>query len=270
MKIYRNKKASSPAPDAATDATTPTATEEAPTEAATDTPKKSGKGAKQKPDVETPPGELVTVIKTGNAAKLSPRGDGALTFQVGRIADTIHLRIFHNESAGRFSREWVTVEAIRSALAKLPKGQPLFKAAVGLKPAWKGQSSCNSGFGAAILKSEGVLVSDVEKKGMMRLASADALDKWEQSMLAIKVPKDAEKVPLHPQKAVPNFGGRGKASAKSRWSEKGDPQATETEENNVLEDDPLAAADDDTGDAAPISPIATSRADGLPELEDEV
>jgi hypothetical protein len=266
VKNTRNKKGSSPTPDI----TTPAATDETATEAIRDTPQKYSKDAKQKADVETPLGEMVTIIKTGFAAKLSPRGDGALTFQVGRIDDTIHLRIFHNESAGRFSREWVSVEAIRSALAKLPKGQSLFKAAVGLKPAWKGQSSCNSGFGAAILKSEGVFVSDAEKKGMMRLTEANALDKWEQSLLALKVPKDAEKVPLHPPKVVPNFGGRTKGGAKSRWSEKGDAQTSETDENTVLEDDPSATSDDETGDSAPVSPVPTSRADGLPELEDEV
>lgn len=248
MKTNRNKKGSSPA----TDTATPAVTDKATTKAA-----------------ETPPGEMVTIIKTGNAAKLSPRGEGALSFQVGRIDNTIHLRIFHNESAGRFSREWVTVDAIRNALAKLPKGQSLFKAAVGLKPAWKGKSSCNSGFGAAILKSEGVFVSDAAKKGMMCLASADALDKWEQSMLALKVPKDAEKVLLHPPKAVPNFGGRDKSSSKSPSIKKENSEAIETEQNNVLEDDPLAAADDESGDDAPVSPTPTSRADGLPELEDD-
>lgn len=262
MKIYRNKKGSSPAPDAAP----PAATDEAPTEATTATPKNPGKGAKPKPESETPPGEMVTIIKTGNAAKLSPRGDGALTFQVGRIDDTIHLRIFRNESAGRFSREWVAVEAIRSALAKLPKGQPLFKAAVGLKPAWKGRSSCNSGFGAAILKSEGVFVSDAEKKGMMRLAVADALDKWEQAMLALKVPKGAEQVPLFPPKPASNFSprekslgivkGAGRETASSDQSDKKlpredvDPQAAQGE--SELENE--ADADTSTAtDAAPES-----------------
>lgn len=66
-------------------------------------------------------------------------------------------------------------------------------------------SSTNSGFECACLKNEGVLVSDPEKKGMLALASPDAPDRWEQSILALPIPKDAEQVPLHPPKATPFF-----------------------------------------------------------------
>lgn len=153
-------------------------------------------------------GPMVTVLKTATASKLSPKGDGLLTYRVGRMDDGILVQIHANESSGRFSKEWVSVAAIRAALAGLPKGTALFKGTLVLKPAWKGQSSCNGGFGAAILKSEGVFVSDAEKKGMMKLASPGALDAWEESMLALKVPGDAERVPLNPPKPVPNFAKR--------------------------------------------------------------
>jgi hypothetical protein len=58
---------------------------------------------------------------------------------------------------------------------------------VALKTAWKGQSSCNSGFGAAILRGENVFASDEDpkKKGMLKLASPDALDAWEKKVLAL-------------------------------------------------------------------------------------
>lgn len=184
-----------------------------------------------------PQSAMVTIIKTGTAAKLSPRGDGQLTFQVGRVGDAIHLRIYHNESAGRFSKEWVPIDSLRAALGKLPKNQPHFKAATGLRPAWKGQSACNSGFGAAILKSEGVLVTDVEKKGMMRLAAADALDKWEQVMLAIKVPKGAEQVPLFPPKPTPNFSARAKTPATSKGAGPVAETADQSDEKSLREDE---------------------------------
>lgn len=153
-------------------------------------------------------GPMVTVLKTATATKLSPRGDGALTYQLGRMDDTVLLRIHENESSGRFSKEWVTVEAVRRALAALPKGTTAFKGALALKAAWKGLSSCNSGFGAAILKAEGVFAWEPDKKGMMRLASPDALDAWERAVLALKVPKDAERVPLNPPRPVPHFAKR--------------------------------------------------------------
>ena len=153
---------------------------------------------------------MVTLLKTTNAPKLSPRGGGLLTYQVGRMGETVLLRIHKNDSSGRFSAEWVSVEAIRKSLAQLPKGATSFKGAVALKTAWKGQSSCNSGFGAAILRGENVFASDEDpkKKGMLKLASPDALDAWEKRVLALPVPKDAERVPLHPPKPVPNFAKR--------------------------------------------------------------
>ncbi|MBI1320219.1 MAG: hypothetical protein GC168_14925 [Candidatus Hydrogenedens sp.] len=155
---------------------------------------------------------MVTMLKTSTAPKLSPRGDGQLTYQIGRMDDTVLLRISGNESSGRFSKEWVTAEAIRRSLVQLPKGTKSFKGALALKTAWKGQSSCNSGFGAAILKAEGVFAADEDpkKKGMLQLAAPDALDTWEQAVLAMKVPKDAEQVPLHPPKPKPFFAKKGK------------------------------------------------------------
>lgn len=163
--------------------------------------------AEQETEVTKPAEPMVTIIKTADAAKLSPRGGGLLTYQVSRMDDTVLLRIHKNDSSGRFSAEWIGVDAIRKSLAQLPKGTTSFKGAVALKSAWKGQSSCNSGFGAAILRAEGVFVGDEDpkKKGMLKLATSDALDAWEKKVLALPVPKDAEQVLLNPPKAQPFF-----------------------------------------------------------------
>jgi hypothetical protein len=150
---------------------------------------------------------MVTILKTGTAPKLSPRGGGELTYQVGRTGDVVVLRIYKNDSSGRFSNEWVTAEAIRQSIAGLPKGVTGFKGAVALKSAWKGQSSCNSGFGAAILRAEKVFAADPDpkKKGLLQLSTPDALDVWEKSILSLPVPKGAEQVLLNPPKAKPFF-----------------------------------------------------------------
>ncbi len=170
-------------------------------------PKKATTKKKEVTTEETAAEPIVTVLKIGTASKLSPRGDGQLTFQVGRMDETVLLRISGNESSGRFSKEWVTADAIRQSLAQLPKGAKSFKGALALKTAWKGRSSCNSGFGAAILKAEGVFAADEDpkKKGMLTLSAPDALDAWEKSVLAMKVPKDVEQVPLNPPKPKPFF-----------------------------------------------------------------
>ena len=176
--------------------------------------KKEAEGADAAPETNTmtkepeaPSEPMVTILKTATAAKLSPRGGGELTYQVGRMGETVLLRIHKNDSSGRFSNEWVSADAIRNSLAQLPKGVSSFKGAVALRTAWKGQSSCNSGFGAAIMRAEKVFAADPDpkKKGMLTLASPDALDAWEKSILTLAVPKDAEQVLLHPPKAKPFF-----------------------------------------------------------------
>jgi len=176
--------------------------------------KKDTQGADAAPETTTTTKEakvssepMVAIIRTSTAPKLSPRGGGALTFQVGVMGNAVLLRIHKNDSSGRFSAEWINVDAIRRALAQLPKGQNSFKGAVAMTPAFKGRSSCNGGFLAAILRAEKVFAADPDpkKKGMLQLASDQALEKWVESVLKQPVPPAAEQVPLNPPKAKPFF-----------------------------------------------------------------
>jgi len=193
---------------------------------------------------------MVTVLKTGTASKLSPRGDGKLFYQVGRMGDIILLRISGNDSSGRFSKEWVCTQAIRESLNRLPNLKA-FKGAGALKSAWKGQSSCNSGFGAGILKAEGVFTPhpDPKMKGALMLSSPDALEAFEQKMLDLPIPKDAEKLLLNPPKTVPNFGKK-KAAKDAPDADNDAEEVDDSDAENIdielqdadLEDDP---ADDD-------------------------
>jgi len=186
---------------------------------------------------------MVTILKTAQAEKLSPRGDGRITYQVGRMGDTVLLRISGNESSGRFSKEWVAADAIRQSLAKLPKDAKSFKGALALKTAWKGQSSCNSGFGAAILKAEGVFVGDADpkKKGMLALSAPDALDAWEKTVLDLKVPKDAETVLLDPPKPKPFFAKKEDGDAEHDATDPVEPAEDTTDEAEIEETTPEEA-----------------------------
>jgi hypothetical protein len=160
--------------------------------------------------------------------------------------NTILLRIHKNDSSGRFSNEWVGVESLRRSLAQLPKGASSFKGAVALKSAWKGQSSCNSGFGAAILRAEKVFMADPDpkKKGLLKLTTPDALDQWEQSILSLPVPRDAEQVLLHPPKAKPFFAKKkDDASVDADATDAATPAATD-EVDPVDEVEPVDADDD--------------------------
>ena len=194
-------------------------------------------------EAEAPSGPMVTILKVGTAAKLSPRGTGELTYQVGRMGDAVLLRIYKNDSSGRFSNEWVAVDAIRKSLSQLPKGVTSFKGAVALRSAWLGQSSCNSGFGAAILRAEKVFAADPDpkKKGLLKLSAPDALDEWEKSILALPIAKDAEQVLLHPPKAKPFFA-RKKDDVASEPVDEVDPVEADDAEGEEGSDDQDDAA----------------------------
>jgi hypothetical protein len=171
--------------------------------------KKDTQGADAAPEKKTEDATsasapIVTILKTVATEKISPRGTGKLVYQVGKRDQIVYLRLFKNESSGRMSTEHVPISSIRRALSKVPKGEKLFKSSI-LAEAWVGRSSTNPGFGCTCLKNEGVLTSDPQKKGMLMLASPDALDKWEAAILTLPVPKDAEQVLLHPPKAKPFF-----------------------------------------------------------------
>ncbi|HPO15405.1 MAG TPA: hypothetical protein PLI09_18320 [Candidatus Hydrogenedentes bacterium] len=132
----------------------------------------------------------VVIVRAATAPKISPRGEGGVAYQVGRVAEGVYIRIDKNDGGGRHSREWVPVESIRAALTPaMRRGEP-FKSD-GLAGAFVGRSQCNSGFLVAALRAEGILSGDAEKRGMSRLAGD--LDSWEKSM----------------QEAAPLFGDGG-------------------------------------------------------------
>ncbi len=166
------------------------------------TKKQEDQGAKS--EAPKADGPMVAVLKTANAPKLSPRGDGELTYMVARMDDKILIRLAKNSSSGSHSKEWVPVDAIRNALKKVPKDSP-FKGTLTMKSAFVGKSSTNGGFLCAALRHLGILSMDPEKKGMLKLTAPDALDVWEKETLALALPKDAEVLPLHPAKPKPFF-----------------------------------------------------------------
>lgn len=179
---------------------------------------------------------MVTILKTVATDKISPRGTGKLVYQVGKRDQTVYLRLFKNESSGRMSTEHVPISSIRRALSKVPKGEKLFKSSI-LAEAWVGRSSTNPGFGCACLKNEGVLASDPQKKGMLMLASPDALDKWEAAILTLPVPKDAEQVLLHPPKAKPFFAKKKDDAAAEPAPVVGEVEPVDAEDGTAQDDE---------------------------------
>jgi hypothetical protein len=102
---------------------------------------------KQKPE-DNPD---MRVLKTATCPTLS--GKSKLTYHIGVSPDSeIHLRVYTNSGGGAFSREWISLEGIQTALDKRHKGQHV--TAFLLQPLYKGKSVNTPGFLLSTLANE--------------------------------------------------------------------------------------------------------------------
>jgi hypothetical protein len=161
---------------------------------------------------------MVTVVRTAKAPKLSPRDPGGrISYQVGRLEGVAYLRIYQNDSAGQFSKEWVPTEALRRCMTPaMLAGQPWKTRAY--IPALVGRSSTNCGFITAVLRAEGLAATEPEKRGMSVLTGN--LDDWERAVLDAEPELDGDGnvrlEPLHPPVKDTRFGGPRPAGGRAK------------------------------------------------------
>lgn len=94
------------------------------------------------------------------ASCLTCTGKATLTYHIGSVADNeIHFRVHINTGGGLFSAEWVSLNAIKSALDNATQPITSFT----LSKIFKGKSTNTPGFLMAVLMSEG-LVRNLEGK----------------------------------------------------------------------------------------------------------
>ena len=98
------------------------------------------------------------ILKVASCPTIS--GKATLTYHIGSVADNeIHFRVHSNTGGGLFSAEWVSLNAIKSALDNATQPITSFT----LSKIFKGKSTNTPGFLMAVLKSEG-LVRNLEGK----------------------------------------------------------------------------------------------------------
>ena len=90
------------------------------------------------------------------AEKLSARSEGLIFYAIGRHEESgeLFLKITGNQGGGLHSKEWIALSAIDDVLRSLPADKP-FKSSV-MKRLFKGGSANNAGFLSAILRSDGL------------------------------------------------------------------------------------------------------------------
>jgi hypothetical protein len=117
----------------------------------------------------------IKIVYQGTCPKLTTRGRGDLTYELGfdDATGNPHLRIAANAGSGAFSHEWLGLDRIRAALT-LGNDQQQSFTATAMRPLFFKRSSNNHGYLAAVLKAEGVLEAFPGQPVMLRLGN------WEQ------------------------------------------------------------------------------------------
>lgn len=126
-------------------------------------PKAADKATTKKNEVsaiqeeKTTPATEARILYQGTSEKLTSRGHGKLSYELGISASGENvIRIAGNESSGGFSYEWVDLLKIQSILQlNVDSGKSL--SATALDTLFVRRSANNSGYLAAILATEGVL-----------------------------------------------------------------------------------------------------------------
>lgn len=103
--------------------------------------------------------EPAFILKRGTAPKTGPRASGGIGYQIltDQHRKALMLSITSNDGGGYFSNEVVAFQQVIDSLKGIKADQPF--AAKAFKSAFKGKSSNNAGFMAAILRAEGLLIA---------------------------------------------------------------------------------------------------------------
>ena len=126
--------------------------------------------------------KFITILFRGTCPKLTARGKGDLSYELGIDEDTgeSYVRISGNDSSGAYSNEWLDLGKIRTLLA----GQQKTFSAIVMEGLFRGRSTNNHGYLAAILMAEKVLVVLPGKPILLSIGD------WEPVLLKIKTLKD--------------------------------------------------------------------------------
>jgi hypothetical protein len=109
-------------------------------------------------------------------------GASSLRFEIGCTdAGDIQLRLTGNSGSGSFSREWIDMEAVKSALDKAPRGAPITSEV--LRPLFRKTSINNQLFFFGVLMHEGLVRRvDGRKRGYERVEVGEFV-KWKQALI---------------------------------------------------------------------------------------
>lgn len=153
---------------------------------------------KSKPEVSTAiPAPSLRILKIGSCPNLS--GKSTLAYHVGcNDKSELFFRVYANSSSGYFSQEWVSLNTIQEAFAKVPADSAITSSL--MRDLFVGKSTNTPGFVFAALLAEGLVQpsSIVERcyectDGKAFFAEVQALIESDVNLDADAKPKKASK-----------------------------------------------------------------------------
>jgi hypothetical protein len=113
----------------------------------------------------------IRIIYRGECPKLTPRGQGTLSYEFGLNDDELFIRIAANSQGGTCSFEWIPLKTIESLLEDAEESFP----AVIFRKAFISRSANNHGYLAAILKAVKVIGVSAEQPANLTFLSFDSI-----------------------------------------------------------------------------------------------
>ncbi len=127
------------------------------------------------------------IIKKAQCGKVSNPDKPTLTYNIGHDADnqSFHFRITDNSSGGFFSHEWIAL----SSIVLTVENSATFNANI-FTNLFESKSANNSGFLAAALKAEKLLLPYKDTKRLHKFGNVDAFNKSMQKLLNVSLPDE--------------------------------------------------------------------------------
>lgn len=153
----------------------------------------------------------IRIIYQGECSKLTARGKGSLSYELGVESKEQFIRVSGNSQGGTYSFEWISLKTVE---ALLENPDPNFTTVL-FKKVFIGRSANNHGYLAAILREENVIAHDPQQASQLTYLSFDGIKAKIKSLHDIDLP-DHIAASLKEKKATTRKKGRPKKTSSKR------------------------------------------------------
>jgi hypothetical protein len=114
------------------------------------------------------------IVYQGECSKLTARGKGTLSYELGVESNGQFIRIAGNSQGGTYSFEWINLQSVDTLLENPDPKNPAITAVL-FKKLFVGRSANNHGYLAAILREENVIANDSQQASQLTYLSLNGI-----------------------------------------------------------------------------------------------